>query len=589
MSKILFFSILIASLMTATSLFAQEEDVFYHTVERGQTVYSIAKMYDVKVEDIYRLNINSEESIKAGSQLRIPQKKAAIKAEVEGVYLFHTIQAKETLYGVSQKYSVSAESIIEANPGLSNLSFATGKIIRIPSNVKPKQTTEIVETRRGVKEVYYTILEKETVYNLCKRFKTTEQELLKLNPELAGGLRKGMTIRIPLRINEDDVSREDELDAGEVNAMLDARTAAKPVKAARIALLLPYNATNPKVIAGGSSITEYYEGMLLAADSLRRMGYVTELFVFDIGDRKEDLQKILDEDADVLESVSLIIGGVSNEQIRLISDFALKYKKKYVIPITSKNDEVLTNAYVFQVNTPQTYLCDNAAFAAANLFDKYNIVFIDTKDKDEQTDFINTFKKELRGRTTSFRDFTYNEDTFESKIIADLSADKPNLIIPLSNTEEALNKITTVLRSITNTKPEYKITLLGYPVWQSYNKCLDDYHALDTYIYSLFYADNLNPDVKAFYDTYRNWYSKSPSQKPFPKYSMLGFDTGMYFFGSLQKHGENFETELPATKHKSLQIGFNFERVNNWGGFINTNIYIVHYNKDFTITRSDFK
>ncbi|MDR3252048.1 MAG: LysM peptidoglycan-binding domain-containing protein, partial [Tannerella sp.] len=375
MSKFLFFAILTASLMTATSLFAQDEEVFYHTVERGQTVYSIAKMYDVKVEDIYRLNINSEEAIKAGSQLRIPQKKAEVKAEVEGVYLFHTIQAKETLYGVSKQYGVSGESIIEANPGLSNLSFAAGKIIRIPSNVKPKQTIEIVETKKGTREVYYTVFEKETLYNLCRKFKTTEEELLKLNPELAGGLRKGMTIRIPLRINEGDINREAEPDASEVNSMLDAMTVAKPVNAARIALLLPYNAANPKAVAGGARFVEYYEGMLLAGDSLTRLGYTTELFVFDIGDRKEELQKILNEQSDVLESVSLIIGGVSNEQIRLIADFALKHKKKYVIPITAKNDEVLTNAYVFQVNTPQTYLCDNAAFATANLFDKYNIVF----------------------------------------------------------------------------------------------------------------------------------------------------------------------------------------------------------------------
>ena len=34
----------------------QGSDIFYHTIERGQTVYAIATMYGVSVEDIYRLN-----------------------------------------------------------------------------------------------------------------------------------------------------------------------------------------------------------------------------------------------------------------------------------------------------------------------------------------------------------------------------------------------------------------------------------------------------------------------------------------------------------------------------------------------------
>ncbi|MDR0743312.1 MAG: peptidoglycan-binding protein LysM, partial [Tannerella sp.] len=164
------------------------------------------------------------------------------------------------------------------------------------------------------------------------------------------------------------------------------------------------------------------------------------------------------------------------------------------------------------------------------------------------------------------------------------------VIMPVSSSLEALTKIKTVLRMIADKQPEYAISLFGYPIWQTYSKeCLDDFHALDTYIYSAFYADNMNPNVKAFYDNYKNWYSKSPASAVYPKYALLGFDTGMFFFEALHRYGANFENNLPEMNYKSLQTGFNFERVNNWGGFINTNIYIIHYNKDFTVTRSDFK
>ena len=95
----------------------QGSDIFYHTIERGQTVYAIATMYGVSVEDIYRLNPESKEGIKAGSTLRIPQKDSAIAPSGKADnYTYHTIQPKETLYSLSIKYSVPATDIIAANP-----------------------------------------------------------------------------------------------------------------------------------------------------------------------------------------------------------------------------------------------------------------------------------------------------------------------------------------------------------------------------------------------------------------------------------------------------------------------------------------
>ena len=575
----------------------QGGDIFYHTVERGQTVYSIAKMYEVTVDDIYRLNIGSAEAIKAGERLKIPQKKPIVIKEVKsgpvGEYIYHTIQAGETPYGVSKLYGVKIEYIIEANPGLPP-EFPIGKTIRIPTVVKKTQTTEIVENQRGNKEIYYTVPAGETRYNICRIFKTTERELLRLNPELSGGLRTGMTLRIPLRVNEKDLPKEAEPDANEVNAMLKTKKETKLLNAVKVALLFPWDSNNPNSTDLRKQLVEYYEGMVLAADTLRKQGYITELFVSDIGNGSpSNTTKILQQKADVLKNVDLIIGGVSDEQIKLIADFAKTNKIKYVVPV-SRNDEVLDNAYIFQVNTPRAYLNANAAYAGANLFAKHNIIFIDTKESEEkenQIDFIKEFKQELKFRNISYKDIVYDSENFEEKILSYLSTDKHNMIMPISHSLDALTKIKTVLRITAETKPEYNLTLFGYPVWQTnlYTKeCLDDFHALNTYIYSIFYADNLNPSVKMFYDSYKYWYSKNPTSS-FPKFSMIGFDTGMFFFSALHNYGVNFENNISDLRYKSIQTGFNFERVNNWGGFMNTNIHIIHYGKDYKITRTDFR
>ena len=572
---------------------AQDDDIFYHTVERGQTVYTIARMYEVKVEDIYRLNIGSYEMIKAGEVLKIPQKKVSPKQEttsaINDEFIFHTIQAKETPYGVSKKYNVEIAHIIDANPGLSPSTFNTGRTIRIPTGIKKKQISEIVDGRSGEKEVYYTIPEGETVFNICRTFKTNERELHRLNPELAGGLRIGMILRIPLRINEDELPKEAEPSANEVNAMLKIKKEVKLVNATKVAVLLPFDENNPG--SADLRIVEYLEGLVLAIDTLRKQNHTIELFVYDlVEDNPQITRKILQEKANILKDVHLIIGGDSNEQIKLIGDFAKANKIKYIVPF-KRNDDVYDNPYIFQVNTPQAYLYSNAAYAGANLFGKHNIIILDTKDADEQTDFIKEFKQELKFRNISYKDAVYDAEFFEESMLSQLSTEKPNVILPVSRSIEALNKIKGPLRAIVEGNPELSISLFGYPDWQKKTyteKCLEDFHILNTYIYSHFYADNVNPRIKKFYDYYKFWYSKSPTTVD-PNYSMLGFDTGLFFLTAIKDYGINFENDLSEISFESLLFGFNFDRINNWGGFINKNIYIIHYGKDFTITRSQFR
>jgi LysM repeat protein len=123
-----------------STFFTQNDSCFFHTIERGQTVYSIAIMYNVTTEEIYRLNPESRAVIKEGSVLKIPQE--------SGSFIYHTIQARETLYAVSQRYNMKGEDIIAVNPGLSVETFTIGKIIRIPTNrvTSPAQLDEASKT-----------------------------------------------------------------------------------------------------------------------------------------------------------------------------------------------------------------------------------------------------------------------------------------------------------------------------------------------------------------------------------------------------------------------------------------------------------
>lgn len=561
-------------------------NIFHHTIERGQTVYSIATMYGVSEKDIYKLNPGSEETIKAGAVLIIPQKEASSKSDMQpdNIFIYHTIQPKETLYSLTIKYNIPATSIVNANPGLSVETFTIGKIIRIPPiSIDNLPTTEI---KKVTKEIEYRVQRRETMYSICRKFNISSSELIKRNPELKNGMKADMLIKIPVQAEETIVSTVETPQEKDVNALLSIPKSIDKVNTIKVALLLPFMANENVRTEASLRFIEYYEGLLLAIDSLKNRGISISLSVYDTESGTKKTKEILKNDE--LKGVNLIIGAVQNDQIALVANFAKENNIKYVIPFTSRNDDVLSNASVFQVNTPHSYLYAKAAQVCSNMFSDCNIILVDTHDKENKTDYIKALKAEL-----GLRNITYSEcvwtDNFDSDITAKMDGTRRNVVIPYSGSLEALNKIRTSLRSIANTNPGYGLTLYGYPEWQIYVKdCLDDFFALNTYIYSNFYVDNLTPELRDFFLKYRTWYSKTLINS-FPKYGILGFDTGMYFFTALNKYGANFENNLSKINHNGLQTNFGFQRVNNWGGFINTHLFLVHYKSDFTITREDVK
>ena len=70
---------------------------------------------------------------------------------------------------------------------------------------------------------------------------------------------------------------------------------------------------------------------------------------------------------------------------------------------------------------------------------------------------------------------------------------------------------------------------------------------------------------------------------------MLGFDTAFFFLKGMHQYGTNLEENLSKLKVNPIQTGFKFDRVNNWGGFINRKVFFVHFNKGFELIKIDFE
>ena len=569
---------------------------FMHTVTKGQSLYSISNMYNVPIDDIVKMNPGSNGGIKAGQTLKIPQMSA------ENQIVFHTIQPGETLYKLSVKHGVSVERICRANPGLSAKNFRIGQVIAIPPQVKENsgQVTQPVQVQVEPKQEtlkpkcrdMHKIKRKETIYSISKMYGITEEELIAANPEIKDKkLKKGKYLCIPYPqqtvVNEQKTSVSHE-DATLTDAQLfdKNKKISKKISTIKAAVVLPFNTDGLGTREEQVRMIEYYEGFLMALDSLKEKGVSIDLYTFDSGKTVASVNSILNKPE--MKNMDIIFGPAHSEQVNPMADFAEKNNIRLVVPFSQKG-EVFNNPSVYQINTPQSYLFSEVYEHYFRKFPNAHVVFVDAETgHTDKNEFIKGLKDELVNRKMTFKELKGEAINPEGmKLVVDSL--RENIIIPTSGKSVVLTKVLPQLIITSREHPNYNMKLFGYPEWQTYT---DDYLAsffeLDTYFYSSFYTNNLFPAAIQFTNAYRKWYSKDMSNT-YPKYGMLGFDTAYFFLLGLHKYGSNFEENMNQMQVTPIQTGFKFERVNNWGGFINRKVFFVNFTKNFELIKLDFE
>ena len=585
---------LICTLLMAGSCimqaYAQENVTFFlHTIEKGQSLYSIASMYGISQADIVRLNPGTDERIYAGQTLRIPQSTDNTLAPT-----FHTIVEGETLYSLTRRYHTTAKAICDANPGLSAQNFRAGQVICIPVADKNLATEDkksapqqnVQNPAESPCRDMHKVKRRETVFSISRKYGITEEQLIAANPEIKDKekLDRGSWLCIPYPQKQTEQTPTQEPARIPTDAELfQANTEkARRFKSIKAAIVLPFYDV---VQSEAARMIEYYEGFLMAVDSLKRTGTSIDLYTYNSGNESASLSTLLSKPE--MKQMDIIFGPLYQSHIQPLADFAQKNDIRLVIPFTSKDNTVFRNPNVYQINTPQSYLYSEVYDHFLRQFAGANVIFIEasqgTRDKAE---FIKGLKEELRRK--GIPTVSLKEDATTESLKSVLAAGRENVFIPTSGTNVTLINLLPKLTMLVREVPEQSIHLFGYPEWQTYTKDhLDAFFELDTYFYSSFYTNNLLPAAVHFTKSYQKWYGKDMDER-YPKFGMLGFDTGYFFLKGLSNYGSEFEKDIQQLDLIPIQTGFKFQRVNNWGGFINRKVFFVHFTKNFELLKLDF-
>ncbi|WP_292661609.1 LysM peptidoglycan-binding domain-containing protein [Nitratifractor sp.] len=186
---------------------APKPKVPVHTVQRGDTLFSIARKYHTPLQDLMKLNgITPTDIIKPGQILKIPGKSyqvgAASRKKTEKAPtppkkippVYHTVHHGDTLWKIADRYGVTIREIRRLN-GLrrghiihtgQKLMVKAGKMEKVQRASKPKTKTPPAPRQLRKVPRYYTVQHGDTLWDIARKEKISLTELRRLNSLKSG-------------------------------------------------------------------------------------------------------------------------------------------------------------------------------------------------------------------------------------------------------------------------------------------------------------------------------------------------------------------------------------------------------------------
>lgn len=578
---------------------------YIHTVKKGQTAYSISKAYGVKVEDIYQNNPGSEQGLQLDQQLKIPVLVKAIghvepvqdSLSADGKFIYHRVERGETLYRIMKHFNVNQDVLVANNPGL-NANLHPGDIIKIPT-----QDNLISEKAQALYSDLeeYKVKKKDTYYKLEKKYAVNQQQLEQLNPQLVtNGLQKGMIIFMPkglkklatiptfIEIKADTVLLEgDPLASDSIFAQLfDCDSLIARNDTFRIAIMIPFYANLEKEIRTSSSyyakkansyksftFIQFYEGFLIALDSIKQLGFNAEVYVYDTKADTATVRQIIQKHE--FESLDLIIGPLFNANVKLVLEAVEENNTKVISPFSRESDLVQNHPNLFKVAPSTTSIIKSSCEWVADSLPNARILVIHD-DKKSQVQVVELMKKSFNQHAGNGIDtnevffYSYKKDGV-SKMLKNLSPDHKNVIVNLVNNEA---EISNFLRVFNPKSEDYQIYLIGSELnWKRFEtleiKYLVDLHLTQC---TSHFIDHTDTTVFYFEKRFINRYETVPSTLAFN-----GFDISWFFLNALYYYGPGFESCMNKLNVHTMSTKYIFKK-NGEGGYENTYLNMYQYN-----------
>ena len=528
-------------------------------------------------------------------------KKSVTIEKINGTkYYMHTVEKGQTLYAIAKAYDLVLNDIVLENPEAID-GIQPGQVLKVPVK-KPKKIADLTLPPPGADYILFKVDAGQTLYSIAKQHNTTVDKIKSLNPELQQeGIKGGQTIKIPATKEQASSSKtETKKVTPAVKEMLEeiqADTAhnvsytGKMKAEYNIAFFLPFHAAEAsaldveKIVKGDEQLPNkstialpFYEGALLAIDSLKKKNIKAKLFVYDVDDH-DSLNIVTLLKKPELKEMDLMIGPLYGSSFMPVAKFAKEHHIPIVSPFTQINKILFDNLYVCKVLPSTAMQIELMANYAIDSFRTQNIILLNNNNPKEVT-FYNAFKK---AGNKALKKVAVNDTIRETKSLGAieslLNVAKTNVIVLPSNNQ---SYVTEFLSKLYKMPDKYKIVVFGLQSWLNYDNLDFEYlNKLSVHLPANSYIDYHNAVTQDFVRTYRNTYKTEPES-----YAFQGYDITCYFLSLLQKYGSGFLNNIVDDKANGLQVDFNFTQYPMESGFENKFVYILKY-QDYKLVKAN--
>jgi hypothetical protein len=428
----------------------------------------------------------------------------------------------------------------------------------------------------------HKVKKKETIFGIAKMYDLTLDDLMKANPEMnqpGYELKKGDVLKIPFssKIIAPVVKESSPISERPKTQTVDVDDVRQ--REIRVGVMLPLHNIN----GDGKRMVEYYRGILMACDSLKKQGISVDVHAWNAAE-DADLTPILQDKA--ASKCDIIFGPLYSKQMQQLSDFVLQHNIRLVIPFSISAPQLLTNRNIFQIWQSPTNINDATIVHYLDRFKDYHPVFIDCNDSTSKKGiFTFGLRRQLEGRGIEYS--VTNLKSGEENFSKAFSRTKKNMVILNSGRSPELGVAFAKINGLKFNNPTLEITMFGYTEWLMYTHThLENFYKYDTYIPSTFYYNALSSQTERLEQKYR-WNFHSDMQQALPRFALTGFDHAFFFLKGLHKYGKTFNGAAGMFGYAPVQTPLVFERMGN-GGLQNHSLLFVHYTPEHRIETVKF-
>lgn len=593
------------------------QSFYVHTVQAGETFYSLSKLYNTDEKTIRAYNPIVIDGLKQGQMLKIPagastQKELSAR-KMSKLFDTHIVNKGETAYSISKRYGISLATLMEDNPGFDPAHLSIGQKINVRIKSQGESSSSDIDQELGQysqtlnaispRFTHHVVAKGETLYTLSKLTGIPADTIFKYNATvLQDGLKYGSILKLPIPASEVGPSLataggvttnipvpvDDDMEAPTSGYPANESPTVVPLTPLTPALSGPVQVkhidmTAPIKVAvmlpvrvGGTSdrrYLEFYQGVLLALDELKATGVSSQVDLFNTAHSTAEASRLLNESA--VQQADLIIGPVYESNFVPVANYATQHGTPIVSPLAAMKEA--GSPLVFEA-------APSDAFKYTKLQDEFspsnNIVVVSATSNNDP-EMLSEIVPLL---PSSARKVTYVKGSGGNAVENWLDLDKTNVFVVLSQNEQMTEEILASISSVQNSRisrgqncPPIKVVGSSrWPRFQNIDKNL--FFKLNLRYTTNYHADRGNERVADFDRRYVAAFSSLPSM-----YSYRGYDVAKLFVGAIKLHGDEFTSYINDRELPLLQTPYRFGQVSANGKYANNEWAKVCYNSNYTI------